>query len=79
MGSLSRFIILSLILVSGVASEINTFRLDEVESQISGFIQNAHNGTTVNHHDYPQPSLPTGCTIAVSNLSSQSYLFQWKS
>jgi hypothetical protein len=70
MGSILRVILLALFLVSGAVAEIDTFTLDEVESQISDFIQNTHNGTTVNQRDYPQPSLPTGCTLAVNNSSS---------
>jgi hypothetical protein len=71
MGSISRFIILlSLLLVSRAIAEIDTFTLEEVESQISDFIQNTYNGTTVNQRDYPQPSLPPGCTLAVCNSSS---------
>jgi hypothetical protein len=76
MGSISRLILLFLLWVSGSVAEIDTFTLDEVESQISAFIQNTHNGTTVNQRDYPQPSLPTGCTLAVSKSSSQSYSFR---
>jgi hypothetical protein len=73
MTSISRFIILlSLLLVSRAIAEIDTFTLDEVESQISDFIQNTHNGTTFNQRDYPQPPLPSGCTLAVSDSSSQA-------
>jgi hypothetical protein len=80
MGSISRFIILlSLLLVSRAIGEIDTFTLEEVESQISDFIQNTHNGTTFNQRDYLQPSLPTRCTLAVSDSSPQSHSFRWTS
>jgi len=80
MGSISRFIILlSLLLVSRAIAEIDTFTLEEVESQISDFIQNTHDGTTFNQRDYQRPSLPTGCTLAVSNSFPQSHSFQWTS
>jgi hypothetical protein len=66
MGSILRLVLLSLFFASR-AVVVETFTLDEVESQISDFIHNFSNGTIISQRDYIESSLPTGCGLAAGH------------